>query len=236
MLDWNSFESVARFENLLVSLSHLALFLLLVFEVSAHVVGNRKEALEESATKEKDRQIQLLEAEQKVEKSSLHSLSAVINVKFTGDWNEEDPPFSEQYYIMPPGESYFLQFSVPNAGGMRWINFYGVRMYNFVRLAANQRLFVADLSLKPDDFLLGKPIEILKEVNGVVIYIPFVAPNKLNSPGIQISHVAIEFTINNRKKVFQEFQMNAQTFPTQIPDNRYTPVLVPLDGKTAFAN
>ena len=229
---WSSLETVSFIQNLLTILSYVSLGLLLAFEVGAHFYENRKEALQAELSRVKDAEVQTLKTELRTERNILRALSAVVNIRFQGKWNEADLPFTDASFMAPPGDTQFLQMVANLNGEARYVNLYGTKMYKFFRQEPGHYVFAVDLALKSDDLLLGHSIESLSEIitMGAVVFLPISFPNKLHDPSITVTSVLLDFTVNYQQRITKEFTVNATIKPTQIPDSRFVPVAVPLKG------
>jgi hypothetical protein len=229
---WNSIEAVSFLQNLFTILSYVSLGALLFFEVAAHVYGSRKETLLDEVSKKKDALVQELKTQLQSEQNTIRGMTANISIRFQGKWNERDPPFTDSVVMAPPGDTQFLQMVAPANGDLHYVNLYGTKMYRFLRHSDGDYSFLVNTSLKPDSVVIGQSIESLREIStGAVVFLPVVYPNKLADPEINISSVKIDFAINGKMRTAKIFEHAAKVKPTQIPENRFVPIAIPLTGE-----
>lgn len=227
---WNSIEIAGSIQNFFSICGYVSLGLLLFFEVAAHVYGGRKDNLLAEESKKKDVHLQTLEADLRAERTTLRALSAVVNIRFTGKWDENDLPFSNDIIMAQPGDTSFLQTVADLDGASQYVKLYGTQMYHFTREGPGQYLFAVETALKADDRLLGRPFDALKQIRGAVVFLPISFPNKLHDFVITVPSVLVEFTINNQRRVAKTYQVNSTIRPAQIPNERFVPIALPLVG------
>lgn len=205
-----------------------------ILSVLVLVLTQKNDARSEIENKAKEDRLRgtitSLESQLSAEARVIRTLTVVANVHFSGDWDANDLPFSDQYYIAMPEHMMFVSGfgSLPNQ-----LSFYGTKMYRFIETPGGHRVFAVEGAIRPGTWPLGQNIDVLSEITSAMITMPITAPAKLKKPEIRIHSALVQFTVNDRlvqKFVWEETENQRQvhTFSPPNPnfDNRIVNVNV----------
>ncbi len=147
------------------------------------------------------------------EKARIKSITALINITFTGDWSLDKPPYSNEF-IEAPLEflDVFTTFLSDPTRSSPIINFYPVKMYRFQNVSQNEAIFIAEVAPKITDEVFGKHFDYLEKISGSIVNIPIIWPERISTNGLRVTKAIIELNLNGVKKgIFTEGVASGRT-------------------------
>ena len=202
------------------------------------VLTHKNDELTELKNQEKEMELRgvitSLETQLSVEAKTIRNLNVVANIHFSGEWDPQDPPFSEKFYISYPEHMVFVE----GIGALSTrLEFYGTKMYRFIETPGGHQLFVVEGTIRPGSWPLGQTIDVIEKMDMAIITMPFVAPAKLKSPRIRIHSALVQIILNDKltkTTVWEETvnQRRDHVFepPNAYSENRLVRVPVPIQN------
>ncbi len=155
--------------------------------------------------------IQELTSRLAIEQDRIKTLSGVVKVRFSGEWTEENCPFSA-YTIALPVRDTVLARLVPNGNG-ETVEFTLVELYQFRILEPGKRAeFYAKIVAKESSEIFAKSSGSLSTYQGVYLSIPFVRWAGYGRP-IRVEDAEIALHLSGQRHIGIRKVLNGQIQP-----------------------
>lgn len=141
-----------------------------------------------------------LKQDVKKEKETIRGLSAVLNVTFSGDWDEK--PYPEQLMSPINGMSFLRLWQTDQKGDK--VEFFATEPYHFETISKTQAKFICRQNVKPGNYPIGRDIQELKKLTVVDFFVHFIIYERIKNSKIRIDEIDIQFYLND--KIVGEFK------------------------------
>ena len=135
-----------------------------------------------------------LKQDVKKDKETIRGLSAVLEVTFSGDWDQQ--PYPEQLMSPINGISFLRLWQSDRKGDN--VEFYGTEPYHFETISNSQAKFICRQNVKPGNYPIGHDIQELKKLTVVDFFVHFIIYERIKDSKIRIDEINIQFYLNDK--------------------------------------
>ncbi len=151
----------------------------------------------------------------KEESDKLKNVVGTILIDFSGNWNENTKPFSNE--VIP---NYIDQITILNLFPFPEKNLTGfklnlIEMYRFLDLGQGKARLIANVKVNENAGILHFPKSAMQIPQNYIVYLPLASWNKNNYQPITLDRVSVQIRLNN------ESEIKFEKLPNQLKNTEY---------------